>query len=287
MLIQLDNRTPEVAFSTSVCIILAQDVYLELVEYVEHFKTEISGCGMVTKVVQDDKSVQYVIDEVFLPSEQKNTHASTDIECDMVHKIMTQLIKDGKDTERLKLHWHSHGSMSVFHSGTDTDNYKDLNNGDFLISLVLNKDRHILGGLHLYGQYNISVKGVPVYVYVPQRKSVKIEENIKALEEYTEKNKPVFTSYYGGFRDDFYGDTEGMRWDAGQQKWVPKVSKKMKNVALFGDTAKSTIQLRKARLKEKFNAKFEYCTYTNSTAGGKCATCEDRELCAKYWVENW
>lgn len=165
-----DELTFEV--NNNVSIVLPRDVYSELIGYTTLASGEISGCGLVEKVVVEkevskwkkEKEVELVVKEIFLPTKQKNTNGGTEFDSEEVAKIITKLVEENKNPELLKLHWHSHASMNVFHSATDEDNYATLDNGEYLVSLVTNKNGHILGRVDFFLPFHTALINVPVYV---------------------------------------------------------------------------------------------------------------------------
>lgn len=172
----------------------------EMLYYVKEFDGECSGCGLVElrehKLKDDTTEYEYFVSEIFLPVKQDNTAASTEIDAPAIHELMTQLIQDGKDTSKLRFHWHSHANMEVFHSSIDTDNYEDLKTGDWLISIVANKSHDFFGRLDIYKPFRLSYSGVPVYISTPETglDTVKLDESIKKVKEHNTP-KMAYQSY--------------------------------------------------------------------------------------------
>ena len=192
-------------------ITMGMEIHQELFKYVDSFDTECSGCGLVEKIVHryTDGSEQheYVIRELFFPK-QKNTATTTDIDDIDVANIISKLIDDGKDTTWLRLHWHSHVDMAVFHSKTDEENYDDLKTGDWAISLVLNKKRDILARIDYYKPLRLAISGIPVYINTPDITidESRIQSNIDRVKEFDKPVKGTELSdsnyYYGDYYDD-------------------------------------------------------------------------------------
>lgn len=215
MVINIGSGEAKISSDMLPYITMSVDIRNELLAYVKHYKTEVSGCGMVEVINHTIKSgdkdkpdsiqVEYKITEVFLPSKQDNSGASTDIDSETIHELMHSLLAQGKDTQKLKLHWHSHSDFSVFHSGTDTDNYETLNNKDFLVSLVLNHQEDILGRIDYYTPFVCNIVGVPVYIDIPIPESIdeKVKLNIEALDKYIKENesKSITTTRYSSIDD--------------------------------------------------------------------------------------
>lgn len=211
---------------TDIALTIEAEPYIEMMQYAHEFSPkECSGVGLVERIDYTDDSVVFNVKKVYLPL-QKNTSVATDISDEELNKLNTQLVEDGEDTRLLKFHWHSHVDMSVFHSGTDTDNYDEMKTGDYAISLVVNKRYEMLGSVHLYEPLRINVLDVEVlppedidlseYV-LPKDLRKKIEANVKKVQDYEEVEalKEVPTTYptYAGSRswydDDYYGYGNG------------------------------------------------------------------------------
>lgn len=198
MLAKIAGGEPTVSLKPRVYVTMLPEVLQELKAYVEHYKTEVSGCGLVEKYELNDKDVHYIefrVTEIFLPSEQSNSAASTDIDSKVIHQIMTDLLSQNKDTSKLKFHWHSHADMSVFHSSTDEENYDELNNGEYLISMVLNRKGDMFTSVHFYEGLGIDIEGVELYTFMPdadEKVADKIKKNIEKLDEHTKNVNPAW-----------------------------------------------------------------------------------------------
>jgi hypothetical protein len=206
MYIPLSKENEKVETSAEHYITIPAQIYADLCECVKHYDTEVSGCGMVERIEHrykdkdkdkpDIVSIEFRISEIYLPDKQDNTGASTDIDDDVIAELLNQLLKDGKNTEHLRLHWHSHADMDTFHSGTDEDNYATLSNGEFLVSLVLNKANKVLGRIDYFNPIRVNMSGVCVYMITEEtiKPSKGIIDSIKKLDKYV-KDKPVVKSY--------------------------------------------------------------------------------------------
>lgn len=206
MLISIGSGTEKVVTSAIHYISMPIQLYTDLCGYVDHYDTEVSGCGMVERIEHRTKAedkddpdtveIEFRISEVYLPSKQDNSMGTTDIEDDTIADLMSTLLKQGKNTEHLRLHWHSHANMDTFHSGTDEDNYATLSNGDFLVSLVINKAHKFLGRVDYFKPVRVTISGVAVYMKVDSKCEISknAEESIKKLDAY-EKSKPQQVSW--------------------------------------------------------------------------------------------
>lgn len=187
------DKEKKITLGKNFYISITPEIYQELMAYVNHYSTEVSGCGMVNVIRHNDGNIEYAISEVFLPDEQENSGARTEIDDKVVHNIIQKLVRENVDTSRLRMHWHSHVNMNVFHSTTDEENYATLHQQDFYVSLVLNKKKDILGRVDLAIPFTVTVVGVPVYIKVPSASKEatkdRIKANIEALDKYIEENK--------------------------------------------------------------------------------------------------
>lgn len=106
---------------------------LKMKYYVSSVDAEISGVGK-TRFVGEDIFVEDVI--IF---KQKCTGAHTDIDVEDEMKVMYERDLQGESSKDWNLWWHSHNSMGVFWSGTDTKNIVDqASGGSYLLSIVTN-----------------------------------------------------------------------------------------------------------------------------------------------------
>lgn len=257
MLAKISGGELNVSIKPRVYVTMLPEVLQELKAYVDHYGTEVSGCGIVEKYELKEKNnhfIEFRVTEVFLPSEQTNSQSSTDIDSKVIHSIMTDLLSQNKDTSKLKLHWHSHVDMGVFHSTTDKENYEELNNGDFLVSMVLNKRGDIFTSVHLYSEFGIDIKDVELYTMLPEAPSSlteKIKSNIEKLDTHT-KNNPLI-SYPA---TDLYGHS--------MDKWK---NEKLSCEKTAGDYLGLSIS--------EVN-KFSNCRST------RCSKCKDEEACIEF-----
>jgi len=67
-----------------------------------------------------------------------------------VAQLIADLENQNIDSRKLRCWAHSHGSMSVFWSGTDDECITGLANGEWLLSLVVNKKRDSMSRLDQY-----------------------------------------------------------------------------------------------------------------------------------------
>lgn len=115
-------------------LILANDTYPKIKEYVAQIDAEIGMFGYVTM----DGS-NFTVDEVFLV-EQTVSGSHVDFADEGLDYAINRAIKDDR-IEDLKFCCHSHVDMDAFWSGTDDKMISGMNNGmtPYLVSLVINK----------------------------------------------------------------------------------------------------------------------------------------------------
>ncbi len=260
------------------------EAYTELVEYTKHYDTEVSGVGLVEKIENKIEiegetkwetkktihTVTYKITDVFLPPKQANTGATTEIKEVAISELVTRLIREGKDSSKLKMHWHSHCNMGTFHSMTDEENYQGLDNKEYLVSLVINKRREVLGRVDIYSPVCVSFINVPVFMGVNVETAVndKIKVNIEALDKYVKEEETKLVSN-SGFGYDGWEEKSYNNWD----------EKKIKDWQ------------REHRIKSKLRTQmkmkpeeawvYEECTATEMV----CSSCKEKKVCHEYKEE--
>ena len=174
---------PKNKVKTDISIIIDKEPFFEMMAYAHKFSpNECSGIGVVERQDYTNGSVEFTIKKVFVPN-QKNTPSTTDVEAEETARMVCVALQEGFDPSALKVHWHSHVDMDTFHSNTDTDNYNDLDNGDFLISLVVNKKGEMLASVHIYRPLRIDV--LNVLVNAPEYDETEIPEGLKGKIEAT------------------------------------------------------------------------------------------------------
>lgn len=190
-------------------------VHTDLLAYVDHYDTEVSGCGMVERIEHRFKSkdvdeadtveIEFAIREIYLPNKQDNSASSTEIDDDTIADLMANLIKQNKNTEHLRLHWHSHADMDTFHSGTDEDNYATLSNGDFLVSLVVNKAHRVLGRVDYFKPVRVTLNNLGVHLVLD--KELKVSKDAeKSIEELDKHVKTHLSTY------NYPNDNKNVSW---------------------------------------------------------------------------
>jgi hypothetical protein len=110
--------------------------------WVDIAKGEVSCLGIVEEVRDADSGAvsALLVTDLFL-LKQRCSADETTMDVAAVSQLMLDLEHRGIDSRKLRCWAHSHGGMSVFWSGTDDDCITGLANGDYLLSLVVNKKR--------------------------------------------------------------------------------------------------------------------------------------------------
>lgn len=118
-------------------IVLSHEANQKLKYYVNSVDGEISGLGKSEVVVEGEEKTIFVTD--FAIFKQKCTSSFTSIEDEAIAKFIYELRQKGEDPKHWNLWWHSHNTMAVFWSVTDTQTILDRYTLDYLVSIVTNK----------------------------------------------------------------------------------------------------------------------------------------------------
>ena len=101
--------------------------------------------------------------DLFLPK-QVCSPGGTELDQESVATLIMEIDRAGADAGKLRLWFHSHGSMDVFWSQTDETCISNLANGDYVLSLVTNKRGSTLARLDIFKPVRLTVDHVPVSV---------------------------------------------------------------------------------------------------------------------------
>lgn len=111
--------------------------YQKLRAYVSGVGAEISGIGKTSFVKSEGDDI-IVIDDVVI-FKQKVTGSNTVLEDSAQSEFMNELMIKGEDLSSWNLWWHSHHTMNVFWSSTDTGTMEQhAGSMPYLVSLVTN-----------------------------------------------------------------------------------------------------------------------------------------------------
>jgi len=120
-------------------------------------KGEFSALGLVEEL---DSILR--VTEVFL-LEQQCDCAGTEID----QAAVSQLMLEGVDPGKLRCWIHSHADMEVFWSKTDDENIQGLANGEWLLSLVVNKNHESMMRIDQFHPTQIYLEDVIWEVHYP------------------------------------------------------------------------------------------------------------------------
>jgi hypothetical protein len=110
--------------------------------YVDLAKGEVSCLGLVDEIRDAESGVvtALLVTDFFLVKQRCSADETT-MDVAAVSQLMLDLEHQGVSSRKLRCWAHSHGGMSVFWSGTDDACIAGLANGEYLLSLVVNKKR--------------------------------------------------------------------------------------------------------------------------------------------------
>jgi len=119
--------------------------------WVDIAKGEVSALGLVEEILDANSGAVsgLLVTDLFLVKQRCSADETT-MDAAAISQLMLDLENQGVDSRKLRCWVHSHGSMSVFWSGTDDDCIAGLANGDYLLSLVVNKKRDSMMRLDQY-----------------------------------------------------------------------------------------------------------------------------------------
>jgi hypothetical protein len=103
--------------------------------FVKACPEEINGFGYLEQYATNE----LVLTDVFI-LEQTVTPASVVTDSRTVCRHLTEMVRQGIPTERMRFQWHSHVDFNPYYSGTDTDTIDNAyTEAPWMISMVLNK----------------------------------------------------------------------------------------------------------------------------------------------------
>ena len=134
----------------------------------------------------------FYVEDVYLVK-QRNTAASTEMDAKDINRLMTELIREGKDTDKLRFWLHSHGSGTIFWSGTDEDTCRGFGENGYVVSAVVNQRREILARVDMYTPIRLTIDAIPVFYEFYNKNTI---ADLK--EEYYEKANEHTNCYHKG-----------------------------------------------------------------------------------------
>ena len=162
---QKRERNPvKLGIAIEIEVLVAQKIWM----WTELASGEVSALGMVEELRDTQTGIVagLRVTDIFL-IKQISTDAETELDPKAVAGLMLELEQAGQDVSRLRFWWHSHGSLSVFWSDQDESCVSDLANGEYLLSLVVNKRRESLCRLDQFHPCHMYLSDVHWEVYYP------------------------------------------------------------------------------------------------------------------------
>lgn len=180
-------------------IIIPQAVEAKIHAYVMSVDSEIAGMGKV-KVI-DASTI--LIEDVMI-YEQEVTGTTADLSPQAMAKWTHQLVQAGGSPKDWRLWWHSHDTMPAFFSKRDTDTMDANEQGDWMLSLVVNKKRERKARLDTYRPFRVIVNDIEIEVTgeaftIPADIALEVSQKVK-------RAAPVSYSYHGYGHDKGYTD---------------------------------------------------------------------------------
>ena len=130
---------------------IPEEVEQKIHAYVMSVPGEIAGMGKV-RIAPDNDNI--IVEDVMI-YEQEVTAGTADLSPQSIAKWQHELVKAGGSPKQWRLWWHSHASMAAFFSKTDTDTMDRQTEGDWMVSLVVNKRRERQARLDLYRPFRV------------------------------------------------------------------------------------------------------------------------------------
>ena len=138
---------------------LVPEVDQRLRHWVDIASGEMSALGMVEEVAGG-----FVVTKVFLPK-QTCGPADTELDQGAIAQLLTELDAGDEEISRLRLWAHSHATFRTFWSGTDESTVRQLANGEWTLSLVVNKAGERRCRLDVWKPVHVTLDELPVSVF--------------------------------------------------------------------------------------------------------------------------
>lgn len=186
-------------------LVIPIDKYQQIMAYTNLVNTEITQFADVE--MEDDGTL--VVGNVYL-LKQEAGGAHVDMEEEDISKFMVELIKDGK-TQMPRLWIHSHVNMQAFFSGTDVNTYTNtLDNGEWTVSLVVNKRQEMKAVLQQYKPFkytwDLEIEVDYMMSDIPSEWKEEVKEKVKEKTYTQPKTKKKEEKYT-------YGEGNTLNWD--------------------------------------------------------------------------
>lgn len=124
-------------------------------------KGEFSCLGFVDEIHDANSgAVTALIITDFILLKQQSSSDETELDPASVAQLLMDLESKGVNGNKVRCWCHSHGDLSVFWSGQDNQCIEGLANGEWLLSLVVNKQRDSMMRLDQYHPCHLYVSDV-------------------------------------------------------------------------------------------------------------------------------
>lgn len=162
-------------------LVLPKAIEKKIHDYVMSVDSEIAGMGKVR--VEGDN---IIVEEVMI-YQQEVTMGTADLSPQAMAKWQSDLVRAGGSPKQWKLWWHSHNTMAAFFSARDTATIDLQTEGDWMVSLVVNKRKDRECRLDTYRPFRMHLDklsieiegGVPEYE-VPADIVAEVLEKVKS-----------------------------------------------------------------------------------------------------------
>jgi len=163
--------------------------YAKLFGYARKCPIEISGMGFVD--VLPGKG--FLVKDVFLVK-QKGSSGGTELDQEALGKMASEWIMNGEEwkNEKMKTWFHSHGKLSCFWSGTDTEQMnKNFSHTQWMLSIVVNQKGEYKARLDIHYPIHIEIDDLQLVLEadIPAELDAQLTQDIKDNLEFA----PVYT----------------------------------------------------------------------------------------------
>jgi len=129
---------------------------------------EVSALGLVEEIRDETGSISALRVTDFFLVKQVCSSAETNMDPTALAELLLELEVAEIDGRQLRCWVHSHGSMGVFWSETDDECISGLANGEWLLSLVVNKKRESMMRLDQFNPCHLYLSDVVWEEYYPR-----------------------------------------------------------------------------------------------------------------------
>jgi proteasome lid subunit RPN8/RPN11 len=157
---------------------------------------EITSIGMIDIL----SSRELIVPEIFIP-EQKVSPGFSNFKEGALNKIVFDALRAGKNTALMNFRWHSHGTGSVFFSGTDLRDIEEWK-GDWVVNLVTNIYGKHIARIDMFKPFRITME---IKVVIDYQIDPAVQAACNAVvSEKVERVKPLLAGLEEYFNDEFF-----------------------------------------------------------------------------------